>query len=395
MIKFRTFFLTVGESYFSSSQRIFLRLIFLLLITGSSLKAKAENDSLKLVNNLRITLAADHGAVYPHHSSIRYDLNSNLSGMELGLTTDTYGKSVYDRLWRFPRYGVGYLFTGLGNSEIYGKAHAAFLYIDIPFSLEEKAFRSSYQICAGMAYLTECFDVVENPLNMAISTRLNIYVSFRLNAGFAISKQSELFMGLSLSHFSNGKFGTPNFGINTGAVKIGYRYNLLPARFSRLNSPDLPFFRLHTVELFLSGGAKTDDQLSGKLYPVSTFAGEYKYAFCRRYAAGLGIDLFYDAALGPNKEAMGDERSTTADLFQMGIHFALYSRVNRLHVFGNLGMYTIADFYKYSRFYARIGFRYDITDKIMLSLAIKSHYAIADYLEWGVGYRFSLNGNYE
>jgi hypothetical protein len=152
------------------------------------------------------------------------------------------------------------------------------------------------------------------------------------------------------------------------------------------NKTNLP--KKHYIELIASGGTKTDDQVTGKYYAVSTFVADYKYAFCRKYAYGGGVDFFYDEALGPNKVADEGGEYTRADLYQVGVHGLFHVRYSRLNVILNVGAYALAEYYKYSRVYSRIGLRYEIMPDVLLNFSLKSHYAIADYLEWGIGYRF-------
>jgi hypothetical protein len=38
-----------------------------------------------------------------------------------------------DKAFRYPVFGAGYSFSTLGNSHVFGHAHALFLFMDIPF----------------------------------------------------------------------------------------------------------------------------------------------------------------------------------------------------------------------------------------------------------------------
>ncbi|MBA7628311.1 hypothetical protein ES703_35790 [subsurface metagenome] len=284
--------------------------------------------------------------------------------------------------------GAGYLYTSLGNDRVFGKAHAAFLFIDIPFSSKVKKLYSNYRIGFGVSYLTRQFDVSENPLNLAISSGLNIYVNFKYNVRFRIDKKNEVLAGIGFSHFSNGKLATPNLGINTVTVSLGYLYNIMPARYPRQTPEIKPSLKKNTIEFILTGGAKTDDQISGKYYFISSFIMDYKFVPGMKYSFGAGVDFFYDESLGPNK--VGDEGGnyTSSDLFQIGLHGAFYTRYSKLNIVLQVGSYVHANYYKYTRVYSRIGFRYEIYHNILLNLSLKAHRAIADYMEWGIGYRF-------
>lgn len=376
--------------YASKYLKYLLSIPFFLVFTVSKSQSA---DSLSFFNNLRLGAQVNYGTIIPHHSSISYVLESNIQGAEILLTTDTYGRTEWDRAFRFPRMGVGYLYSSLGNNEVFGKAHASFLFMDIPFSEKEKKLHVSYQINFGFSYLTETFDVHSNPLNVAISSGLNLYVSFRLNTLLKLGEHSEVLMGASLQHFSNGKIATPNLGLNAFALNIGYKYLLSPSRKMERNYSTIPWTKQHNIELIASGGTKTDDQVTGTYYPISTFVGDYKFSFCRKYAVGGGVDLFYDKSLGPNMVAEQGGSYTNTDLIQLGIHGAFFVRYAKLSIILQLGSYAHANYYKYIPIYTRIGFRYEIQPNLLFNFSLKSHRAVADYTEWGIGYRFNLQKN--
>ncbi len=350
--------------------------------------SKASKDSLRTINNLRIGIETHYGYVYPHHSSISYSIESPISSFELNLTTDTYGRSSWDKLYRYPKMGAGYLYTTLGNDKIYGRANAVFLFMDIPFSSRIKKINSSYRIGLGAAYLTRKFNVSENPMNMAISSGFNMYVNFRYNARYRVNERNEVAAGFGFTHFSNGKLATPNLGINCVTVYAGYLFNIVPDRYPRMVRAKETSLKKHNMELVFSGGAKTDDQITGNYYFISTMVIDYKFAPGLKYSFGAGLDLFYDESLGPNKTGDLGGTYTRADLYQMGIHAGFYPRFSKLNIILQLGSYVVANYYKYIRVYSRIGFRYEIYNNILFNLSLKAHRATADYLEWGVGYRF-------
>jgi hypothetical protein len=338
------------------------------------------------VNNLRLGAEVHYGFIYPHHSSIAYSMRSRISSFELNLTTDTYGRGSWDELYRYPRMGTGYFYTSLGNNEVFGKAHTLFFFMDIPFSRILKKFNSSYRISYGIAYLTKQFDVVENPMNIAISSGFNMYVNFRYTGRFRINERNEVEAGFGFTHFSNGKLATPNLGLNCVSINLGYLFNLYPTTYYRTSKATE--LKKHNFEILLSGGTKTDDQLSGNYYLISSLVMDYKFVPWVKYSFGAGLDFFYDESLGPNK--IGDEGGTYSkgDLYQMGIHAGFYPRYSKLTIVLQMGAYIHANYYKYTRVYSRLGFRYEVYNNILLNLTLKSHKAIADYLEWGAGYRF-------
>ena len=380
---------------FPGSLRFAGYLLFsIILIVRTPEKAKA-GDSLYLVNNLRLGVDLNYGTILPHHSSIRYSLESNITGAEILVTTDSYGRNNWDAAYRFPRWGAGYKYTTLGNGEVFGKAYASFLFMDIPFSAKQKRLRISYQFGLGLSWLTKEYSVESNPLNMAVSSGLNVYASLKFNMALRLHEYDELAAGFGFNHFSNGKMATPNLGLNTFNFYAGYRYTILPPRYQRSERSVPDWKRRHLAELIVSAGTKTDDQVTGIYYLISSIVADYKYNFARKYSLVAGLDIFYDQALGPNKVADEGGSYTTEDLFQAGLHGGLSIQYSRLNLIFQAGSYIHASYYKYVRVYSRLGVRYEVIPGLLLSCSLKSHLAIADYVEWGIGYRFNIKGGRE
>jgi hypothetical protein len=345
------------------------------------------SDSLAFINNIKLGVKAEYGYIYPHTSSIRYLVEDHINGFEVTLSTDSYGRSIWDKLYRYPQFGAGLLTATLGNKKVFGRGNALFLYIDIPFSLKSRKLSFNYQIGFGLGYLTRKFDIDKNPYNIAISSSLNFYAGFELNARYRINSGNEIKAGLSFSHFSNGKVKTPNLGINSVKLSIGYFYNIMHAQYERRIPASPGKIIRNNLYLIASAGYKTDDQITGIYYMISSIVLDYKYNFSHRYAAGLGADIFYDQSLGPNKVADKGGSYRKADLYQEAVHGAFYIRYSRLNVLLQVGGYLHANYYKYSRMFSRVGMRYQVYRNLFLNLSLKSHYGIADYIEWGICYR--------
>ena len=366
-----------------------LQSFFILTILNLfSLTPLIASDSLRFINNLKLGVELNYGYVYPHTTSIKYELKENIYGLKMTLSTDAYGRTAWDKLFRYPHYGAGLLTTTLGNDEVFGRANALFLFTDIPFTSKKRRLTFNYEIDFGFAYLTKKFDIEKNSMNIAISSNFNFYGAFELNARYHLDENNELKAGINLSHFSNGKLNTPNLGINSVKMCIVYYHTIMPARYERRIPPLPEKSGRHNLDLVLSAGSKADDQITGKRYLISSFVADYKYKLSLRYAMGAGADAFYDQSLGPNKIAGEGGTYSRIDLYQAAIHASMYVQYSKLTILTQVGEYVYADYYKYSRMFFRIGFRYKLYRNLFFNLTLKSHYAIADYVEWGIGYRF-------
>lgn len=375
---------------FVKKTKKFLPLLLLCLISCCFTSVKAsKSDSLRY--GLRVETKIHYGFIYPHHSAIEYLLAGNISGAEVSLSHQTDGSMPWEVLFRYPRYGIGYNFNNFANPQVLGYSHAMFGFFDASIYRSRRIFSLNYQFDFGFAYINKNYQPYTNPMNIAISAHTNVYIGIDFDARWKIGKRNELKTALELSHFSNGKIRSPNLGLNTVTLSAAWLYSLSPDRNLKLFPPAFGFKR-HFVEIVWSGGAKRDDMLDEKIYKISTLVMDYNYAISAKYAFGCGLDFFFDESLRPTKEYEEGIASEKGDNLQLGAHVGARTRYGRMNIIMDVGHYVYADFYKYSGMYSRIGMRYMATDYLMLTLSIKAHYAIADYIEWGVGYRFKTRG---
>lgn len=361
--------------------------VFLLFVGATQ---ASVGDSV--LNGLRIDSKIQYGFIFPHHSLIEYLLEGNIHAVEFMVSTGSNNRHPWESLYRNPRYGAGYNYLNYGSEEILGQAHAIFGFCEIPFFRPKKRFLANYKIDFGLAYNTKVFDTETNPLNHTISSRLNAYVGFDFNAEFRLNDNHRLKTGLDLTHYSNGKFRSPNLGINTVTVSAAWSYSLIPLQKLSMSDPKPFEYKKHIVEALLNFGVKRDDLLNEKLYRVNSVVGDYFYCFSPKYGVGGGIDFFYDESLRPTREYEDEVPSEPKDNYQMGSHFAFLVRYGNFSIVLGMGHYLVAPYHKYTPIYSRFGFRYAMNEKYIFNFTVKAHYAIADYVEWGIGYRFNTKG---
>jgi hypothetical protein len=362
---------------------------FCLLLSIQLFSYASIGDSL--LNGLRIEGKVNYGFIFPHHSLIEYLLDGNIYGGEVLLSTGSINRHLWEELYRNPRYGIGYNFTNYNNEDVLGKAHAIFGFCEIPFFRPKHNFLVNYQIDFGLAYNTKVFDIHKNPMNQAISSRVNAFVGFDANMVFRINTSNFLKLGLDMTHYSNGKMRSPNLGINTVMLSAAWAYSILPEHVP-LHEIPVVLNRRHIVEALFNQGLKRDDMLNEKLYHVSSVVCDYFYAYSLKYAVGGGMDFFYDGSLAPTKEHEEKIPAQKSDDYQCGAHMGFMVRYGNYSVILNIGHYIVAPYHKYSAVYNRFGMRYAINGRYMLNFTVKAHYAIADYVEWGIGYRFNTKG---
>ena len=149
---------------------------------------------------------------------------------DVNIAWQTRGKHIWNQYYKYPQ--VGFLVSAgyLGNNDILGYSISVVPNLSLRLSKWKKV-NIYIMLGVGLSYFTKIYDEIDNPENKLIGTRVTnkSLVCFDLN--YHISRQFVLTAGVSASHFSDGHFQLPNFGINIPAMNIGVKY--FPASFPK------------------------------------------------------------------------------------------------------------------------------------------------------------------
>lgn len=338
-------------------------------------------------NGFGIETDVGYGFIMPHHKSIEYTIEDHIRTFDVRLIKATYGTKYWNQLYRYPYYGIGYYRSNLGNNNVYGYVNALYSYVRVPIIGSSDKANLSWQFSFGGSYITKCFDIEENPQNLAIGSNLNIYIDFSLQSKIPLTKQISLNNGVRFTHVSNGKVKSPNKGLNAISASIGliYQFNETPER-KQIILPSIDDKNEFT--LVFAGGIKTISHYETGYYFASSLMADYNRKYSLKGRWGLGTDIFFD---GTNRQFSNKTEKAdivNSDLYQIGLHAGHDLVMGDLALVFNVGAYVYAPVEVLAPIYSRIGLRYRVKKNFITNLTLKSHWASASYIEWGVGYIF-------
>ena len=361
-------------------------LLLKLILFKECTYAEGREDIFK---NIYISPKAHYGFIIPHHESIAYLLKAHVPGFELEVSRPTFGKHQYEQLFRYPRTGIGYFFCDYGNPEVLGQAHALYSFINIPvIKTSNDLYLLNYEIAFGLSYLTKRFDVNNNYLNTAIGAHINVYFRLGFDTRIPVSENVELTGEVGFSHCSNGKWRSPNYGLNvlSGSLGVNYLINHIEKERIKLALPEN--YKKNYYIIIYSAGAKVFDNLYNKYYFISSLSADYERQINLKRRIGFGTDIFYDKSISEALAVDGELNKDIANLFRIGLHASHTLVYNRLLMTINAGRYLYSKYTDLSLFYSRLALRYKVNKSILLNISLKAHNAKADFIEWGVGYVF-------
>lgn len=354
-------------------------------------KHKLFNNNLVLSGNLY------YGFIANHHIGMEI-YNSHFPSIEISLIKATYGKKLWEQMYGYPWIGLTYWFSGLGYSTYLGEAHALMPHISFPLESTRK-LDLELRIAAGIGYLSKKFDRLKNYKHLAIGTHLNFAGNIMFNLRYRHTPRLFFTSGISLTHFSNGSFKLPNYGINIPALHAGAAYLLnKPNRYieRRLYDPTKPFeFDLfHVLEFDFVGviGFKNLEAIFGKKFLTYSLYGNIRKQISFKSKMGIGWDISYDDSDYKMLEQRHIPVPNKYSLVKTGISFSYGLTLNRLDIDFNYGLYIYFNDIDKSDgvFYHKVGLKYHITDHVFANIALKTHWGKADYIGWGIGYRFKF-----
>ncbi|TAH44355.1 MAG: hypothetical protein EYC69_00705 [Bacteroidetes bacterium] len=361
----------------------FALLLIVLLSATNHLSGQGLSDSTRGTYGLE--LKSTYGFVIAHRPVLEILQERHTYGIELSYLTPADGSKSFHKKFLYPDVGWTLAWFNLGNPKRLGSGIAVYPFVNFPLQLKED-WRLHFRYGIGLGYIEKIFDVRSNTKNAAIGTHINGVMHFDLHIEKIIGTRSLIEFGAGITHYSNGSTGIPNLGINVATANLGLIHYFGDSRAIRKATEEEIKEKAH-FQLFFAGAFKKIYPPEGKMYYAGTFSGCYVNPIKNKSSWGIGLDLFYDNSLIERLERENKTNISTGDNFRPGIFGSYELRLGHVGMLFNMGIYPYTKWKGDGNFYHRIGSRYYF-NKLFLLMNLKTHYAKADFIEWGIGYSF-------
>ncbi len=333
----------------------------------------------------------------------------------LGYSTLPSDNSMDASDYNYPAFGLGLSIADFSRSRMRAPSHigniySLYGYMNRPL-VRQQYWSLSYSIEAGFSYAADPYHPVTNPDNHFISSPLMVYVGFGVDLKCRLADHLEIGLDMGAKHYSNGRMGMPNKGINIlgGGVSVYYHFSDPLQAYPKPETT--PFAKYFYYHLSLGGGGQASlqewdisekqsvpeqKQTKFRLYPKASLSADAMYRFSRKYGTGIGVDFFYT----PHTNSLREWDDALVSKTTNGNKYKALSTgiaINQEVYYGNLAMFVGLGCYVYrqlgvcnndSRFYQRAGFRYyfPALNNFFIGYAIKAHnFKLAEYLELSIG----------
>jgi hypothetical protein len=331
-----------------------------------------------------------YGNIVEHSPAISHLITHYPEGVLLSFSNKTYGAKAWERRYNYPEVGATFTYQDLKNQylgENYGLyAHMGFYFLKRHLLLK---------FGQGLAYATNPYNPDTNYQNNAFGSPI-LSTTF-LSGNFLwenLFKGVGFQAGISLIHYSNADFVSPNSSTNTAAINVGVNYifkhekeiNYIAKEEEKYSEP------IH-VNLVLRSGVNSARIIGTGSLPFLTFSGYADKRLSRKSTLQAGGELFFSGAMQEyiNYHSSAFPKGGTTgkeDAKRVGIFAGHQLTFDKTSLLTQLGFYV---YYPYEKFvdqvYNRVGLQRELYRDLFASVTVRSHGANAEAVEFSIGYR--------
>lgn len=360
-----------------------IALSFSLLALSSVMKGQ---DSIRA--GLWLTLDLHYGFILPlYTSSMDILIKGHVPAFEVDYVNKPVSQDNWLNAYHCPETGIAFFSAYLNNPAQLGIMYGAYPFIN--FHLKKSYNEGlNLRVGIGLGYMPVIFNAFDNHKNDVIGSHLNAMVNFRLNYHFYLSDDIRLETGLGLTHCSNGAFQTPNLGINLITANTGLSYCISGAK-KCTERPFIDTAKTKKIEndFFAAIGGSEVEPPGGERYLDITLSYIAFKRVSSKSKLGLGIDIMDNQANTERLKVDSVFLKNNLSITQFGLKAAYELTLGNLSLPIEMGGYLYTKYTGNGYVYNRIGIRYYAGKHFIANLTLLTHYAKADFIEWGIGYK--------
>ncbi|MFT4826751.1 MAG: hypothetical protein ACI9GO_000698 [Bacteroidia bacterium] len=321
------------------------------------------------------------GFTLAHRADIK-NLAAHNYGLEVSFEKEK-SESDWGAHYASPIVGYGLLYYNFGREET-GHALGGMVHVKLNV-LSLKKSDLKFRMGAGLAYLTEKFDVYDNRRNQAIGSHLNGSMQFGLVYHRALWRKDYIEAGISISHYSNAAFKVPNLGYNIPSFTL--RYGLGVGNADTVTIHKNSFSKHTDWRGTLIYGKKQRNFADPKdFYNFGVQVRGIRHVSPVR-AWRYGIDYTLDKTY---KYAEDDQYPmdsvTLEDQSEIAVAVGFQWNFGKVDVVAEMGAYIYKPTVLKNALSQRMGLVYNFNDHVAAQGTLRFHRGVADFFEIGLGY---------
>jgi hypothetical protein len=361
----------LGYSYF---YRVKFVILIVVLVAATCSFGQLKGD-------LWIEAKGKAGFLAAHRSVMGHLATEHAFAGEVSCYFRPKNRKLWHKAYKNPLIGVTGFFGTVGNRELLGEYYGLIGFSSFPL-INSKHYLFSLKMGAGLGYGTKHYNQESNQLSNAIGSSFNAQICLGLESRILFGNHS-VNISIDMTHFSNGSSKMPNLGLNLPYVGLGYGYRIKKGIDS--NYVNEAYKKRWEYGVMVVGSVKEIYPTGGKKYPIFAASAIGRRFFNPKVGMEVSFDLFSKQAIMGYHSGI---RKKQSEIIQLGLFAGYILPLDHFHLLFGMGVYVRDKFKPETPLYHRIGMRYVFDNGININLALKSHWAKADYFEYGIGYTF-------
>ena len=331
------------------------------------------------------------GFIVKHHNVMGHLITDHPTGFRLKFNRESYGYKAWEQRYNYPTFSTSLSYYDLKNDEAIGKVVS--LNLGLGFHLNNfTASKNDLQLYFGygLAYFSRTYEKETNNINTVISTSLNWSVSLRLGYTRQVTDRLMLGAALQFSHFSNAARKVPNYGLNIVNANLGayYIFNKHKPAYQYDRKMLHDYSTKSYVNIDFRFGLTEYKPVGSGTFPYYALSVFWNKQVNRKSILDAGIEGYMNKGLEAEIENKSKPNEDTPDYKAVGIMIGHELVINKLVFVTQLGFYIYKPHISNERFYSKVGLKYYFSENIFGSFILKTHDAVAEVMEYGIGYRF-------
>jgi hypothetical protein len=355
----------------------------------------ASHFILAQENNAKYTYSSGaeifSGFIVKHHDVIGNLIKGHPSGVRLNFNRNSYGDKAWEQRYGYPTLTASLSYYDLKNDDVLGKIVS--INLGLGFHLNDiTSSKNDIQLYFGygLGYFNNPYDSENNNKNTVISSHLPWSVNLRMSYDRKIANRLKVGAAIQVSHFSNGSRSVPNYGMNIISANIGAKYLFQVERPTY--KKDLRLVKKYNSKSYINidfrMGATAKKPVGAGASPYFAMSVFWNKRISNKSIIDAGIEGFMnkgiEAEIANNQSLIEGDPDYKAIGLMVGHELIL----EKLAFITQVGIYIYKPFNPSEKIYAKIGLKYYFTENIFGSFILKTHYGVAEVMEFGIGYRF-------
>lgn len=332
-----------------------------------------------------------YGSILEHNPDIGHLITDHPTGVILSWNQKTYGLKEWERRYNYPDFGYSFTYQDMKN-EYLGETYGLYAHFNFYFLNRHLMMR----IGQGLAYNTNPYDPDQNYINNAFGSHLLSTTYLMGNYHWQdIIDGLGLQAGISVIHYSNADWKSPNNSTNTFTFNVGVNYLL-----DHEKHPDYvprggkeKYTEPIHYNFALRSGVNSTGVVGSPQLPFLTFSAYADKVINKKSTLQAGAELFLSRSLEEFIEYKAvafpvQENDPDADAKRVGVFVGHKLTFNKMSLITQLGYYAYYPYESYvEQIYNRLGLQREITKDWWASASVRSHGANAEAVEFSIGYR--------